>query len=440
MGNNFDDLFMAYAEKQEEEAARPSNGGGFTRDYEQIKWCGLEANKPRVIRVMGGPPNSKLDKFTAKTVTISWLVGDDGKRFKVVKPSLAEDPNYFVNKIISKVNSFSWVNKTKVYPCETQHPDIYKLVNKNGLDETDPRAKFERGWKGSDVLIMNMIDRQNMGWHRENKHSMLLAKSVNPARNGDGEYVSEGISAYGVGAKLNHLFMSYGSWEKYDIAITKTGTMQNPFNVVNASHSPMEVDKSVRSFISNEDHLTDEEKSWERYDLEKLFGYTTATKFFNRMKDTLKRIDAALGTRFYEEISDLSEKEKDQWKEIYGDENANAPLTENKINADMTADFTPNIEGATVAPRERARKAVVTEAVEHAAWMELPHPEFLTDEQKAMVLEVTKDASGKVTAIKWNCKDEDLAMCPDCGVAAPYVCKGCPVCGLDFEGGEEIPY
>ena len=451
MGNNIDDLFTAYAEKQEEEAlARPHGEGNFTREYETIKWSALgegKKNTPRVIRVMGGPPNSKLDAYTARTVTISWIVGDNGKKFKVVKPSLAEDPTHFLNRVINKVQAFTWVDKTKVYTVKVKDPDLFNLVDKNGLEESDPRFKMEKGWKGKEVLIMNVIDRTQMDWHKENKHSMLLAKGINVHPDGS-EIADEGISSYGVSSRLNHLFMSYGSWEKYDIAISRTGKMDAPYVVLNASNSPMEVDKSIRDFISKEPCLTDEEKSWERYDLDKIFGYTTATKIFNRLKGTLKRIDTSLGTSFYEEIQELSEKEKKEWEEKYKDVNESVSI-ENNIE-DISTGSNPNVAIATdkaFAPkRAMVTRQRVEEKVEgssdHEPWMDLPHPEVLTEEQKKMVLEVIKDASGKVTNIKWDCPDENLVLCPDnsCGVPTPYECTGCPNCGMLFEGEDEVTF
>lgn len=460
MGNNFDDLFTAYAEKQEEEAsARPRGEGNFTREYETIKWSALgegKNNTPKVIRVMGGPPNSKLDAYTARTVTISWIVGDDGKKFKVVKPSLAEDPTYFLNKIINKVQAFTWVDKTKVYTVKIKDPDLFNVVDKNGLEESDPRYKMEKGWKGKEVLIMNVIDRTQMDWHRENKHSMLLAKSINIHPDGT-EIADEGVSAYGVSSRLNHLFMSYGSWEKYDIAISKTGKMESPFIVLNASNSPMEVDKSIRGYISKEDSLTDEEKSWERYDLDKLFGYTTATKVFNRLKNSLKRIDTSLGTSFYEEVQELSEKEKKVWEEKYRDTKASTPTEniphvahdEEGVEEEVIKD-TSNV--ATVTDKAFAPKRMMTarqkieekaeSTLNHEPWRDLPHPEVLTEEQKKMVLEVIKDASGKVTNIRWDCPDENLVLCPDnnCGIPTPYECTGCPNCGMLFEEEEEVTF
>lgn len=438
---SFDELFLNYAKQQEEEANKASNKGSFSREYEDVKWSILEANKPKVLRVQGGPPNSNLDNYTSRTVTLCWIIGDDGKKFKVVKPSLFEDPSYVLNKIINKVSQVKWTNNQKTFPVKDSFPDIYNLIDKNGLEETDPRIKFERGWRGREILLMNVIDRSQLDWHRENKHTMLLARNSTTSSTGT-EFVDEGISSYAISSKLNHLFASYGSWEKYDIAITRTGSMQNPFTVVNATHSPMEVDTSVRSLISSNTSLTDEERSWEKYDLSKLYKYTSATKILNRLKNTLKRIDSSLGTSFLEEVTKLSEEEKKQWEEIYGSESSRSSFEKPTIEktshsstpADQVLPQATKVEESSTVTTRRTSVPPSSAIGNSEEWKSLPHPEALNDEQKNMVLEVVKDNSGKVTDIKWNCPVEELAACPEegCGIAAPLEVTMCPVCGISF--------
>ena len=426
---SFDQLFMNYA-KQQEEAAQNINKGGssFTREYEEIKWSVLETNKPKVLRVQGGPPNSKLDPYTARTVTVAWIVGDDGKKFRLIKPSMSEDPNYIINRIINKVSGVRWINNVKTYPVKDAFPDIYNIIERNGLDDNDPRAKFEKGWKGKEILLMNVIDRTQMDWHKENKHTMLLARNSSTSPDGR-EFVDEGVSAYAISTKLNHLFASYGSWEKYDIAITRTGAVKDPFIVVNASHSPMEVNASVRNFISESNSLTDEEKSWEKYDLQKIYRTTTSTKIYNRLKNTIKRIDGALGTSFLEDLNREVENEKKMWEEMYGTKAEEStypvePIPEPKAE-------TPKVEETQVRSRSAAPK-VEASIGDAEAWKDLPFSDALNDEQKKDVKEVIKDASGKIINIKWNCPPETLALCPDCGVPAPAEVTQCPVCGMQF--------
>ena len=285
-----DELFESYAAEEEAAASKSYKSGDFeSRDYEEVKWVGCDINKPTIFRAVGGPPNSNIDNTTAKIAVISWVIDDKGKKMKLVRPSMTENNNYIINRIISKVLSPKWVNQQRTYPVKDEHPDIYNIITKNGLPETDSRYKMDKGWQGKEVIIMNVIDREDMEWHKANKHTKLLAKSITKGNNGV-EFVDEGVSSYAVQSKLTHFFRSYGSWEKYDLAFIRTGKMENPYTIVNASKTPEEIASEYRHFISEEKSLTSEEESWERYDLNKMYKPTSAIKLFNRLRNTGQRI------------------------------------------------------------------------------------------------------------------------------------------------------
>ena len=425
MANINDDLFAQYAKKVEEESKRTNKGGGFQRTYETIEWTGLEQGQPKVIRVVGDAPDTNKTNYTAKSCTVARIVGDDGKIFKAVMPPREIDPNYILTRIIAAVKRVKYDNEgNKTYPIKDKYPEIYNLIDKNGLQKGDKRYIFERGWGGQDVLIMNVIDRSKMDWHREHKHTMLLAKSVTTS--GDKEFVEEGISCYAVKGRLGHLFKSYGSWENYDIAITKTGNKDQAFILVNASNSPMEVDESVRSFISTTPGLTAEEKSWATYDIAKFYQPTSATKIYNRLKGTIARIDTALGTKFLNELEALVEKEKALREAQQADaEKEDTSETSNYTEA-TTADepvVTPVVEAVPVRTRERIPSKKPGE--------DLPYYTEIPEKYRSSIISAVK-GEGNHWDIQWM-DGIELGGCPSCYTESPYECKKCPACGIDFE-------
>lgn len=417
MANELDSMFEQFAKKTEAEA-KNGKKTTFTRDLEEIKWTGLEQGVPKVIRVVGAPFDSNVDDYTARTVTIARIIGDDGKKFRVIRPSFSEDPNYILNKIISRVKQAKWVNQEKTFPVKEKCPEIYNIIEKNGLAKTDPSFMYDKGWQGKEVLIMNVIDREQMDWHRQNKHTMLLAKSVNVDSMGN-EWADEGISSYATTTGFSQLFKYYKSWENYDIAITKTGNKEHSFIIDNATKNPEKVEGPASQYISMEDHLTDEEKSWERYDLQKLFRKTTATKIYNRLKGTISRIDTALGTHFLEELEEEVEKEKVLFEKLYGTtEGEETPTTPEVKVVESTA---------TVAP---TRSRNIPSATSKELWEQLPYGSSLTDEMKKHITNVEKN--GDTYNITWDTPTDELASCPDCNAVAPLECTKCPCCGLDF--------
>lgn len=421
MANELDSMFEQYAKKAEAEA-KAGKKQTFTRDLEEIKWTGLETDTPKVVRVVGGPYDSDLDEFTAKTVTIARIIGDDGKKFRVIRPSFTENPNYILNRIIARVKQAKWVNKEKTYPVKDNCPEIYNIIDKNGLAKTDPKAMYDKGWQGKEVLLMNVIDREQMEWHRANKHTMLLAKSVNVDDSGN-EWADEGISSYATASQFTQLFKYYKSWENYDIVITKTGNKEHPFIIDNASKNPEKVEGPAHECISFEDHLTDEEKSWEKYDLNKLFRFTTNTKIYNRLKGTIARIDTALGTHFLSELEEEVAKEKVLFDQLYGnEEGSTTTTTETKVEE--------SIKVTTAPTRARTIPATTTKEV----WEQLPYGNKIPEALRSHVTNVVKQGEGKYE-ITWDTPTDELASCPDCGAVAPLDCTICPSCGLDFTQG-----
>ena len=421
MANVNEDLFAQYAKKVEEESKK-SSGGSFQRSYEEVAWTGLDQGIPKIVRVLGGVPDSNKNNYTAKTCTIAWITGDDGKVFKAVMPPRDVDPNYILTRIISQVKRVRYdAQGNKTYPVLEKFPEIYNLIDKNGLQKTDKRYMFERGWSGKDVLIMNVIDRSQMDWHREHKHTMLLAKSVTTS-NGR-EYVDEGVSSFAIQGKLGHLFKSYGDWEHYDIAITKTGMKDNAFILVNASHSPAEVDETVRQFISENPDLTPEERSWTTYDIAKFYQPTSATKIYNRLKATIARIDTALGTCFLTELEALMKKEQALRAEQEAAEKE-AEATTQEAPAVQVAEPQTEVQEKVV-PRTRERVSVKKPGAD------LPYFDTLPEEFRDKIISAKQNSDGRWD-IEWA-PGIELGSCPDCGAISPYALEQCPACGAKFE-------
>lgn len=409
-----DDAFMKYAEDFEKAQSQKNKGGFRTeRNLDTIKWVGCEQNTPVIFRAVGSfPANTDRENTAqAKIVNVAWVTDDNGKQFKLVRPNLNEDPDYIINKIIRRVTSPSWVKNTKVYKVKEAFPEIFNMVEKNGLSPADKRYNYDKGWKGKEVLIMNVIDRADMEWHRENKHTKLLAKGITVTD--DNEFVDEGISSYSTLPRFVHLFKSYGSWERYDIGITRTGSKDTPYIIVNASNSPKEISPSyLQEYISTADDLTDEEKSWATYDIDKIYGNTSATKILNRIGAKIKKIDIALNTSYYEELISLSEKEKAMWEEMYGDKD-NTP----------SAPQEPQVVTRTAPTREIVKEQTTVE--------QLPYISRLSADLQSKVKSARR-VDGNNWDIKWDVEEEQLAACPYCGTIAPYEATSCPACGTNF--------
>lgn len=456
-----DSEFMSFADDfEKKEAARNANRGGnsFTREYETLKWTGLEPNKMKIIRALGGVPNSpNADNFTARIVQVGWINGDNGKKFRCVLPLREANGEHIMWRVIARVNEVTYINRKRVYVNETKHPDIFDLVNFNGLPVDDKKRKFDKGWEGRQVIVMNVIDREQMDWHRENKHTMLLSRNVSLSADGTREYVDEGVPIYGFyDAIVKGLFKNYGNWEGYDMGIVRLGTTQQPYRIINASAFVAgkipEVPASITPLVSLQGGLTEEEASWDRYDLAKIYGNTSFTKLYNNLKVSFQRIDATLGTKFTQELEFEVEKEKKERAERNANQQDDEQTgiivqgaTTTSLNTGVApngitqapAYTTPTAPAAAPATRTRAAAPATTNTVKLTAdkiaalkgWSQL------SDAQQKMITDVTLDRSGKVADIKFD-TDEGVLGCPQCRVPAPESFTVCPSCGFDFNAAQ----
>jgi hypothetical protein len=447
-----DEEFAAFAKRAEEEAAQQNkSGSSFTpKDYDKIEWVGLE-EKAKIIRIVGGAPSSMrpgshVNPTDAHEIFVSTILDDNGKRMKLKLPLHADDISHehIMWRIINKVNEVKWVKgvdgkSTKVNVNE-QYP-WFEKVNKGGFAPTDKSYQYSKGWKGQQVVIMNVIDRED-NWCAENKHTKLLSKKLS----GDnGEFAEIGVPSFGFCSALSNIVKSYGSWERYDVQVRRTGQKTTPIDVKQATLYKknglvQELDKDKLQYVSLNETLTPEELEYERYDISKFFAPTTYQKILSKLGNTIKSIDVDLRTNFYEELQALAEKEKKEFEEVYG---SNAPAPE--AAPAQTATVAQPTQTAPVAEAAPARTAV-REAVSTPASGLTPDKiallkgwNLLTDEEKAVIVDVIKNPDGTLADIVYN-TDHPVLSCPSvfpdgshgCGINAPDFFRTCPSCGKSF--------
>jgi hypothetical protein len=223
---------------------------------------------------------------------------------------------------------------------------------------------------------------------------------------------------------LGQLFKFYKSWEKYDIGIIRTGIKETPYRIINACKHIEEVTPPELANLVVNLPLTEEEASWERYDLSKIFGVTRYTKIYNKLRITIARIDATLGTNFEAELKNLVEKEKEEFAAMRA-ANEGAPETSETT-------YSSGVQDAAIptAPTPQTRTpAARTNAFDTSkllGWNEL------SDADKALISGVTINSEGAVTELQFTDPNLVLLGCNRCKVPSPEAFTVCPACGLHF--------
>jgi hypothetical protein len=426
--DNMNDAFKALAKEVESEerdrAAKRASGGGSSFTFETIKWTGLEKNVMKVVRALGGVPNSGDSPFTARTIRHASIMSDKNKKMQVNLPSREEQPDWILWKVIDKVMDVDWVDKKKVYPVERTAPHIFNIVAHNGFAEGSPQHKFDKGWAGRDYFIFNCLDRspEVYKWSTTNKHSVLLSKQVNTSVGQDGkilEFPDPGVPAYGfVSLLAMNIFKHYGDWRNYDLGITRTGLMETPMRVINASKYIEEVPEELQALVSS-GPLTEEEKSWSMYDLDKLFGVSSYTKLWNNLKLTFAKIDMELGTHFVDELKSFADEEAAKRQ---AEKAAETPDEEEEIE-----DSLPKTQ---VVVEQKVEARPPRKAVEVSS--NPPAWDQLNDEEKSYIVSSSIEGIGP----KWNIVYSDAVKaskryaCTGCGTVVPEEFMTCPACGI----------
>lgn len=443
-----DEAFSAFLNKvaEDKEKGNRKSSGNYEANYEEMKWVGLENDSAKIVRIVGAPPESmtpgrKAADTDAVEIYVSRIMNDSNKRVVLKLPPHADDikDEHIMWRIINKVKEVEWVpganGKNEKKYKYAGYPWYDKVIH-GGFNPTDQQYSWTKGWSGQQVVIMNVIDRED-SWCKDNKHTKLLSKRVNQVVQDDGkvvEYADTGVPSYGFLTKLSELVGKYGSWEKYDVAIAKTGEMTSPYVVKNATafaKCPEDIARAELgdklAFVSQDVSLTPEELGYERYNLKNNFKVTSYQKLLSDFGNTIKLIDGDLRTTYYDELKALADKEKAEYEAKKAEEEANAPA-ENSSESTPTETISESTES--VKPTRTSR--VVDMALSAEKIAALKGWDKLTEEERKLIKDVELNDDGTVKAITYTTTN-DLADCPDCKFEAPMaITTCCPVCGLAF--------
>lgn len=470
------DAFEAFSSQTqalaEAEANRASSSGNNNQiTYEEQKWVGLEQGKYHIMRIVGNPPESMTPGFKASDtdaheIYYSEIKADDGKKFQLRLPVRGDLPekDHLIWRIIDRVLTVTWTNKVKSYKYQDKFPDIFNKVKFGGWDSSNPAEaknhQYSKGWTGQKIVLMNVIDREDK-WCAENKHTKLLARQITTKQYPDGtiaEFVSKGIPSYGFLNKLGGLVANYKTWENYDIGVKRTGIKTEPYQIINATafvNGKIPEIPQDKIPLVNLNPLTDGERAYERYNIAKLFGPVTYTKIDAKLGASIKLIDACLGTNFYNELQTLKAEEAAKWEAEKAEKEADsvtvtapaqvaepaavtASITDpvygigNKSGNSVASATSAPISEATPVPAARRAVAPAASAIDISL---LKGYDYLTPEQKAEIVSVTKKADGALDIVYRSTDGSPVTTvpCPVCGAAGLMSHHHCVACGTEFK-------
>lgn len=456
-------------EKAQKERERLQNTPEFTGyDIPKPEFLGLEEDRDIVFRIVGDPIEFREKGTDPDYVLQSRVLRDDGKGYCYInwkkgtyngKP--VPDNDWILTRLYNTVMEGEWKKyppgKTskfgKDFYKEYMHKDTesYRRIDSNvKKDERGIPTRFYP----SKQIVMNVIDRMD-DWCKENKHTKLLSRKIGKSesiqKDKDGKekivvikYPKLGITETLYEKIWKHCIRFIGDWD-CDLVVRKVGDRE--YDVHDFTEEKYLSEEIIN--LGSIEELTDEEKAYELYDIDKEYAPSSYNKLKKNLSGLFKMVDSEFGTTYYDELCDLAkieQEEKDRSKAVTllseedNDEDDNyeddgkPPWDDD--NEEIREEVEEEVEEE---PKKRSRpKAVPTENEEVVNYNKLfpSWKELTSEEQKIMVNSIKgyNDDGSPIyypDADDYLCIDEDNCFFPNTNKQTTYPSSviTCPVCG-----------
>jgi len=432
------DKFKAAMRQREQEKIEEQEKRNRSFQYDPIDYCALKIRVPKIIRIFGLPYHVREDEFSPKIINISMIAGDNDKPFRCIWPLKEVQPDWILWRIFDRVLEYDWDSSTntKIFRNQEKHPAIFTRVFKNNK----PHIAYEKGWKPSTNVVMNVIDRAQMDWHKENQSTLVLSKRVSESKKANGEvalFYDAGVPKMLYDMILDDIVEHYGDWTTYDIAITKLD--DKPWYKVAYLLNRKEEFSNDLIELMVDGPLTEEEKLYKQFDLDKLFQVTSYQKIKNRLKAFIQQVDSAFNTTYYEELCELAEKEKEERGKKQVDDAAEFFEEEaKKEKEEKIVDEKTKIEVETSEKKVKENDENPPMEEKKTRARRVPKSIDLDSFGYTGVIKLTEDEKKLIVGANESGafiygNDEQLYSCPTCEFEAPGSFHCCPKCGEEFE-------
>lgn len=412
----------AERERAKREKAEKDEKKNNTFSFDEVKFAGLEVDRYKQFRFMGGLLAYPRKSYSPKIVRRSKILGDSDKSIFVNWPSREEKPDWILWKIYDKVMAYKWnkekgKNGEREYLHQNSHPSLFSRVSKNNKSN-----QYEKGWYPETFLVCNVLDRDLTAWHEKEKHTALISKKINVS--GEIEYPAIGIPLSLYNNIYDDIVGVYGTFSKYDVVIQKLD--DDPYYKV--YHSFKDQEKTIAKFKNEADKirkydeystrpLTESELNYEMYDLDRLYGVTSYSKILKNLKLFIAQVDMAFNTKYLQELEELASKEQSERKNTSGD------------SKESEESYSSREEKEEV--EEDDEEFILEEYLDKNKDM-YKGLEFLTDENKEMIIGVESSGQFKYdkknSGRKFKCANKTIG----CNFISPESYTHCPLCGYEF--------
>ncbi len=477
----------AQRQRKEEDAAKNMGSGAILDDgvpkvalHDVPK--GGTSGKPSLIRIMGRYAAGRRDPTDAKEIFVSdiayldkvpdvdsWPADPSTARRRTMRciwPARDDDRPSLLWRLHDKVMDSSWDRNAN----SGQGSRIYHHAEgdtKVLFDEIafcgKPGAKIKSPWFPKRTYLLNVIDRAQEEWHRENKSTLLLCSKRNAwTPKGKSEEIVRWSIGLGTTAYNNQIYDevvdTYGFWDEYDILLWKLS--EQPY--YKAKHFSVEPEKTAKLGLTLTpamikragEPLTDEEMSYDLIDFDRSYPVTSYRQIRAKLGYVFMKCDELLHTHFYEELESLAESESDELIDedpSEDDSTSASPAASTGWEPKAASPSKPEKPAPVAAKEEPAeerrssrRADPDSEASSSIPWDKLEDGsfngktylgvQFMTPEHRSMVLSVKEDGSFEYVK-EWplgSGKKLKTLKNTENGFYSPENFTHCPLSGASF--------
>lgn len=426
------------AKKAREKAKKESQNGGFSRtEVPTFETVCLNPNKSHVIRLIGNAVEMSSAPTDPVVVNRSLIKDDSDNWFTLIWSDDMEHPMNKLKKVV--LGKYKWNDELKTRIYDNKDIEVFKRFMTNGIDGNP----YNQGMMPQKYILFNCISRDD-DWCKEHKHTKVLCWESKKVEK-DGKEVE--YPTYGIKSSLyNKVWDEYCTirnrhFEDFDILVRrldkKTKIGENGYLVVNLAEEKSQIasweSKDGISYSSkmNDDYLTDEEKSYEKYVLKDIPFISKATPcgvILSHLSKFIKDVDKEFNTNLYDEFVEWKAKELEESKKASETKNevkTSEPSFDNLPKVESEKDELPSdVEEKTIKVKKLAK--VETAKFDPMSLVDVfPAIAEMSDEDKSLIVgENNGELEFSVVA---DCS------CPSCENDIPDPITQCPYCGTKFE-------
>lgn len=405
---------------------------------EHIEWMGIE-KVPKVFRIVGNPVEVREKPSDPKVVYWSKIINDTGKSWvNIYHPNDGDkiDSTWILNRLYDAVTESKWnewkegelrdpnrprSNERGYYVDKNVGLPSYNRVTQNKKEGSKQFGHFRPRKR----VVLNVIDRMDE-WCYQNKHTKILTSNYSPfqIKEESGETKTLFYNDVGISEQTYELFytnvLEFRSHWDLDLIIRKEEKQTFVQDCFEDKIKP-EVKKYIKV-----NELSEEEASFERYDLDKLFKPSGYNKLMNNFGNLFKQVDGDLKTNFYDELKHLYETEKGEKEKEAAEESKTVhPVSENPLASNSQAEVKPASNGST------RRGGTATEMTVESKLKTLPCWAKLSDSDRKSMIDNCSTIDGEKMTFKAGI---NLVPCGcDKNISLPDDVWTCPIDGKVFE-------